>query len=617
MTTTPTRPTTPTSASRASRRSRRQRPPARSRVSESAADWALASRLVLIDRVPHLVDRSTVWTALRLDDAFRYRWEKVPPDALVQQRYDTLVGLEFAAPVASVRSRRDRAIARDRYERGFRIVDANMGPGRRLSNSLQVAVAVDASLGGAPATALDWRSNRDPVRVFDIATLPGMHQAVRVDGEAEARRVVASWGPGAKGIVSVRDPGHVHHRVMNTRNMSGDVVFLDYSSRPMPPSGHHEAQARADEVLGCIDTTSPFASVMLWRSTDIAGECRLPDDWLQLPSALARRRFVRALEAGGSRVSPEVVDAAIAKARFFNDRSYTNRLLEALIRGECTFGTAAMAALGTPNAPLPLTGLDHAVSELARHGELRVLGGALECAVADNDETRAAAACFGAVVRWTSPLDGVAPGSVEYRITADQWQRLDSNNPRDVAPPVVAQAVPAEPAPAEPVPPRQASWIDVNRAFGPGQRRTNCWNCSSAVANWVRTGAASTGLPVYRDAPFRPTIPEFLAMVGAADRATYLEYQSREAADAVVRRWGPSTHGLVVASLTEHSTHIFNVVVAADGVTTRYLDGHTGTDGVTNFDNPWLKIGLVRLEGSVAASHRFSGAGAAAGAPAG
>lgn len=551
----------------------------------------LALRLQLLDRFPLASSSEVLWTTLGVKHAFSVRWDGSAVSASTIRWYERLDRLAARLGRTKVVALRNQAIARS-TSAGV-VALANAGPGQRHKNSFQVALAVDAHLGGAPSTALPWAEDADPVLAIPIDHVVGSADDARLASNGlEARRIVASWGDGAKGIVSLRDPDLPAHCVFNAVNVGGEAIFLDYSDSATTHlwASHRrnvDAEVRADQRLHRIDERSGFASVRLWRTADRPGVGALPDAFYDL----------------GRDVAAEIVDAALPvdmsidrRRTAFNriwavgDLRYARWLVTQIQRGACTLDPHHydLLANGRTSELSALTDHDDALLQLVGMGSIHMAADIAEIAVADTLHSRRLIDRFVPVVIRAGLIDGLEHDVIEACISDAARQRLAETAPSfrplsldiSVALPVSTNRSV-----------RRPSWVDVNRGAGDGTRRTNCWNTASAVANYLSTAAPSMSLPIYRAAPLRPTIPDYLKMVGATGSPLFVADLAE--ADTVVSAWGPSRHGLVVASLNDWSTHIFNVV--HDGERIRYLDAHTAEEGDFNFDVRWQRIGVVEV----------------------
>ena len=570
---------------------------------------ALAARLQVMDRWPTIVDRPLLWDRLRCIEAFDYRWNEleVPPSA--QDWYDRIDALETLPPIQRLRRTNDLRLAQSVVDRGAPMSDVNLGRGGRRANSLMVAAAVDSHLDGAPASALGWNENKDPVRVLNVEAGLGARGATeRATSAAEVDRIVRSWGPGGKGVLSLRDPASVFLWVINAVNRDGRPAYFDYSasshvSRTGRISDGVDAVDRANHLLGQVDPRSSFASVALWRTKDLAGATRLADDLFDGRRTESQMRT----EVRGAlppTMPDDLADRATNRVLFFGDHSYALWLIEQLWRGALTLLPTDLANLSVrrwsraeesaPADPIALTRLDQIVVSMAQVGHLRMMGEHVELVAPDTATVRQLAVEVAGGALRDSELDGIAPGCLELWLDSWTQRRLHEDDPRYCAPIAgdpSAVLVDGDVSGAR-ARWRSGSWIDVNRVASPGQRRTNCWNCVSATATWIENRSLSTALPIYDEASYRPTIPYFLREMKVVGKPVYVNTKAE--ADAIARSWGPNRQGLVICSLTNDSTHIFNVVF--DGEEVRFLDSHLGRDGDYNFDTDWMRIGVVALD---------------------
>ncbi len=555
------------------------------------SDLILALRLQLLDRFPHAASSEVLWTAAGVKHAFSVRWEDTPVSSGAIEWYQRFDRFADAQAFAALASCRHRFIAWSMRDGSAEF--ANAGPGQRHKNSFQVALAVDAHLEGAPATALPWAEDADPVLAVAIdRAIETVDEARLANSAVEARRIVESWGPGAKGVVSLRDPTSPAHRVFNAVNLGSETRFLDYceSSRTRIWAARRatvDAELRADQRFQTIDERSGFASIRLWRTADCPGAGVLPEELYDYDRGVARSAVEQVLPVAmpaGRR------EAAFDRLWTVADLRYASWLVNQIRRGACTLDPQHYQLLeeGQAASLLPLTDHDDALLGLAELGAVSMVDGVAEITVPDTGLSRSLVARFVPAAIRSGAIDGLDDRSLQVCIDDTARQRLAENRPEfrplvDVVDqPYCSPTLRAT---------RRPSWIDANRGAGNGTRRTNCWNTASAVGTYLSSGAPSTSLPIYRTAPLRPTIPEYLKMVGATNPPVFVA--DRSEADAVVAAWGPRRHGLVVASLSEWSTHIFNVV--HDGLQIRYLDAHTAEEGDFNFDVRWQRIGIVEL----------------------
>ena len=550
----------------------------------------LLARLELVDRLPTEITRSWLWNGLGCDEAFAYRWWELELPAAARRWQTRLGRVATSGPARLIGSGIKGVVAQRRIDRGCQVADVNRGWGDRSSNSLGVAIAVDAHWSGRPASALARSGRGDPVLDTDIPTAVGVAgHGERAASVAELERIVTTWGPGSKGIVSVRDPEALFLRVINVRNVAGQPSYADHSDP------RRSAHASAAEVLASIDPRAPFASIQAWRTHDVSRAGRLPEGSHRVARDELDRRLAEALPA---EVSTDVRTLVGNQIRFMADDAFTRWLCEQIWRGACTFMPGVIARLadtGAPGAanttdqcrelPTPLTAIDEALLRLLEVSVSGQHGPDLVMWVPDRPGERRDADRFGQARRWNSPIDGLTEGTFELCVAPTDLRRLGEVAPRYEAPDGRRAGPPA------PITPRRHSWIDVNSPLDRRGRRTNCWNCASSVAIWLGDGVGSTSMPITPGC-HRPTIPVFLSSLGAVGRPEYVE--SRAQADRVARSWGRGRHGLVVASLSATSTHIFNVLVELDG-SVRYLDGYVGLSGDHNFDSDWERIGMVEL----------------------
>lgn len=554
----------------------------------------LAARLYVLDRWPTVVAEPRVWDRFSFEQAFDHRWNGTPVPGDAQRAYDQLTrtaqAVRNARPVARTRTWWHRRIADQSIAARTDLSTVNNGPGGRKGNSFQVAVAVDAHLNGRPSTAMGWSDKNDPILVIPLSAVTDVIGGVeRVVSRATAEDLVRSWGPGAKAIVSLRDPASTFHRLFNVTNRDGQITFIDCSAKGCP-----DPIAAADATLATVDEGSPFASIQLWRTRNLPGASRLPDNFLALDDAAALAVLNHAMPSTSVRVR----QLTLAKIRFAGDVQYGFWLIEQIRNGGCTFLPPDLARFTSDDplsVPEPLSQLDNALVTLASIGFAKVWGDRFEVTAPDHPVTHRLIAQFDGAATRSGSIDGLAPGSVEVSIPADCLRR-PSATATATSDDHQATALMARPEQT-----RQFSWVDVNRAVSPGQRKTNCWNCAAAVARWLTDHSPASGLPIYPASGFRPTIPEYVELLEPQSDTVFVT--DRQHAERVVRSWGPGSHGLVVASLNDTSTHMFNVVLDGDRV--RYLDGYVGKEGDFNFDVMWERIGVVHL-GSVAPSHRRS-----------
>jgi len=546
------------------------------RVAEA---WWFGLRLHALDRWPVHVSNERVWELGRFEEPFGCRWNGDPVPEQAQRAFDRMRASTEQLMTSGMAQRARHALFERQAHKTLRAavpLDAvNRGFGGRRSNTLHVALAVDAHWDGNPSSALPWNGNEDPILVVDVHDVaPTFGPLERAKTRADAERRVREWGPGAKGIVSVRDPNETFHRIVNVCNRDGQIAFEDWS-RP-----GHDAVASADDILANLDGSSPFAGIQLWRTQNLAGGSRLPDDVLHRSSCEQASLIAEAMPA---EASVEAQRRTLNKIVYLDDFQYAAWLLERTRRGACTFLGTELDQLSLPGGAAAfdgaITDCDQALVALASVGSVYRFGDVIEMVVPDTDEVRAIVAGFeGAVIRDTA-VEGLATGWIEVVLNEDSL-----NGWTGAGPPSIAQQRTS-------VPPRRFSWVDVNRALGPGQRKTNCWNCSASVAVWLSDQAPSTALPIYPGSGYRPTIPQYLEAMGASARPTFVLHRAE--LEAAVRTWPPHTHGLVVASLSVASTHMFNV--AFDGEEIRYYDGYIGRFGGYNFDVTWEKLAVVPL----------------------
>lgn len=423
---------------------------------------------------------------------------------------------------------------------------------------------------------MPWNHHEDPVLVIDVhAVAPTIGALERAKTRQEAHARVQAWGPGAKGILSVRDPDHTFHRLLNVTNTRGRVDFLDYSRTGEP-------KRNADEVLRQLDGSSPFAGIQLWRTQNLPGQSRIPDDLLtQSPDDI--HRHVAA--AVGDRFDEHESKLISDRIRFFDDFSYAVWLIEQCRRDACTFLTGEIDARNGASVQ-PLTSPDRALVSLRRHGRLTRFGDEMQMILPDTPRVRETLAGFAGTSIRQGAIDGLLAGWIEAVLPEASLESYDGPIP---------DATDDDPAAAPPT--RGFSWVDTNRAMSPGQRKTNCWNCTAAVAHWLSRAEPTTALPIYPKSSFRPTIPQYLDAMDAGPTAFV---DSRQGLEAIVRSWAPGSHGVVIASFNPSSTHMFNVVF--DGESVRYLDGYIGREGDYNFDITWERLAVAPL-GSVFPTH--------------
>ena len=541
--------------------------------------WWFGVRLHALDRWPVYVSDDRVWEYGRFEEPFGCRWNGDPVPERAQHAFDVIASTAQQLMTSAVARRARQKLFERQAQRTLRATvpldSVNRGFGGRKSNTLQVALAVDAHLDGNPASALAWNGNEDPILVVDVHDVaPTFGPLERAKTRAEAERRVREWGPGAKGIVSVRDPNQTFHRIVNVSNRGGRVAFEDWS-RP----GHNAVHA-ADDVFAHLDGTSPFAGIQLWRTQNLSDGSRLPDDVL-LRSRDEQEALVAA--ALSSSVTETARRRTVARIVLLHDFHYAAWLLERTRRGACTFLGTELDQLTIPGRAAAfdgaITNCDEAIVSLASVGRMHQFGDTLEMVVPDTTHIRAVVGGFEEAVIRDTVIEGLTSGWIEVVLNEASLNGWSA----DVAPSLVRER--------KSVPERSFSWVDVNRAFGPGQRKTNCWNCSAAVAVWLSDHAPSTALPIYPGSGYRPTIPQYLDAMGASGKPTFVA--NRADLEATVRTWPAQTHGLVVASLSAASTHMFNV--AFDGDEVRYYDGYIGRFGAYNFDVTWEKLAVVPL----------------------
>ncbi|MEE9417061.1 MAG: toxin glutamine deamidase domain-containing protein [Acidimicrobiales bacterium] len=548
----------------------------------------LALGLVLVDRWPHRLGDARLWKINFVAQAFDYRWSLRPAPPAAQRWVERMARVESGTVAQTIRGYRHRQVQRltSRHPGDPRMT--NLGPGPRTKNTMQVALAVDARLDGCATTAMPWSESGDPVLEISVDRVARTQGVVGLAStRQEAQRIAESWGPGAKGVVSVRDPGHPSHHLFNVVNRGGDVAFLDYStavkqSRIGGLSFVGSPEDQAECHLANIDEAFAFPSVRIWRTQNIPGRSRLRDDLLCLDFESLRSAIDASLPETMSSSDRDLVAARIAT---FGSIDYAVWFIEQITRGACTllpgdFG--CLAGQGQLEVE-PLTALDRAVLTLADDGHVRLVGQFVEITTRDTQHNRDLASLFLGATLLTELVDGLAWETFEVRIDHKARERLREPLP------VYSPPAPGK-AQAEPAPPRRHSWADSNRVLSPGTRKTNCWNTAASVAEYLESGATSSSLPIYREAPFRPTIREYLQLMNAGPTVFVAD---KHDCDHVVSAWPAHSHGLVVAALSESSTHIFNVYF--DGCRVRYLDGHVGVDGDFNFDIRWQRIGVVRL----------------------
>ena len=556
---------------------------AASRLRQEITAAHTAIGLQVLDRWPRRASHRSAWKSLGVDRAFALRWESLPPPPEVARWHQRFDRLAYTGPVRAVRSWRSAQLSND-FTPHPRLVNVGLGP--RHKNSFHAAVAADVYLAGHPATALPWAGAEDPIIAVAVEdAIPGTRQVVFVANEEETRKRAAAWGPGAKGIVSVRDPQHPTHRVFNVisrGSTSADVEFVDYSDPRQDP---HEA---AHNHFGRIDEHSGFASIRLWQTSDLPDARRLPHDVFADPQAAESRRSV--IEQLPESMPEAAQLHAVNRILFIGDHAFANWLLTQIDRGACTFDAAQLARLHLDWSRLePLTGIDSALLDLAATGSIGHATDRIEITIADTRRTRRNLAMLGHAsdhqtlgIR-SDPLDGLRDDTIEVVLDRSTLDRVGVE-PAHYQPPAQLGSNASQLVPA-----RDHSWVDANRGRGEGSRKTNCWNTAAAVAGYLSTGAPSMSLPISRAAPFRPTIPEYLRMVQATASPVFVSGQIE--AEDVVASWGPAHHGLVLAAWSEISTHVFNVV--HDGRAIRFLDGHTAEEGDFNFDVHWQRIGIV------------------------
>lgn len=545
----------------------------------------LAVGALVLDRSPHIAVR-TVWWNTVCRDAFVYRWQDRPLPQQAQRHYDQLIKLQRSKPVRWVRH--------VRFDRLARVADkpldlVNIGPGLRLANDLGVAVAVDACLAGRPAQALAWSSQADAALSVDLAAAVGSSGFPEIAGtRAEAAAMVSAWGPGAKGIVSIREPTFAHHRVINAICGPNGERFLDYSgtNRSTLAGGLKrvcDAENAAERVLARIDPSSGFASIHLWRGRDLPNSLDLPDNLFDRSVADRRYAIARILPDAMAVELQALVADRVEAAR---DLSYARWLIRQVQRGACTVAPEDYQALVAGRLSfVALTRHDSALKHLVENGRALLGGTTVETTVSDTECNRSLAALFsGALVR-RGAIDGLPAGYFEIQLSHTARQRSYEQDTRYEPP--LDDLDPSCPVGV----PRNWSWIETNRVVSPGTRRTNCWNTAAGVANYLAGGGLSSSLPIYADAPFRPTITEFLALVHARGPTSFVANIAE--ARAIAESWGPGRHGVVAAALNQHSTHMFNVV--NDGALVRFIDGHSGMPGDFNFETKWMRIGVAEI----------------------
>lgn len=549
--------------------------------------------LWLLDHRPTVAARPVVWTWLAGGEAFRTRWEARPLPTGVERWHGRLVAAGRSAPVRAAQRWRHRRTARSTAAIGLRAADA--APGPPSVNWLGVAIAVDSHLDGHPASAVAWTAGTDPVLTVDlVAVHPTVGHSESATDRRQTERIVAAWGPGAKGIVSVRVPGDPRHHVLNaTTDDAGTVAFAlhragvrrDWTGRVQVVGDPCSA---ADEVLARVDPDDGFASIRLWRTADLPDAAGITERFPAL-SATERRSVLDAVLPAAMPEEHRTVAAAWCDA--FPEPASVRWFVQQVRMGASTLLPSQLEDLVAgrlEDLPVPLTRVDAALHTLARHGTLSLRGPFVEGTVTDGDEVQRAIDAFATVELFADTVDGLAPGTRWICIPAMARARTDLDDPR-YEPPEPVPSVPAGPA-SRPEP-RRWSWIDVNRGLGVGTRRTNCWNSAAAVAAYLTHGSVSSSLPIHPEFPLRPTIPEYLAMMGVEARPVFVRDLAE--ADEAVRAWGDGRHGLVIASLNRTSTHLFNAYVHDGAV--RYVDGHSGQDGRFNFDTRWERIGVAPL----------------------
>lgn len=549
---------------------------------------SLALALVIVDRWPHRLGDGRLWQNHSIQEAFRFRWSSQPPPVEAQGWLDRAERLQQGQIVRSFQRLRDKRLQRRSLRQRGDLSLTNAGPGRRTKNGLQVALAVDAGLGSSPATAMPWSESSDPVLAVRVDRVVAVIGAVSLaSSRLEAQRIAESWGVGAKGIVSVRDPAHPSHHVFNVVNREGEIVFLDYSaSARVTLTGRvvvsSQPEQLAETYLASIDEAFAFPSIRIWRTQNVPHRSRLPDDLLSLEPKSLRATIEAELPDDLSKAG---IDSVVARITAFGKISYAGWLVEQINRGSCTLLPGDYPSLVEANDSNlePLTALDEALVTLARSGHVRLSSEFVEVTASANCRNRQLAKMFVGATWLTEPVDGLAHYTFELRIDHKARERLREAAPR-FYPPTTRFSYGSR---AEA---RLPSWVDSNRPLSPGTRKTNCWNTAASVAEYLTSGAPSSSLPIYREAPLRPTISEYLQLMKAQSTVFVAD---RQQCDRFVSSWAAHTHGLVVASLTDFSTHIFNVYF--DGTKVRYLDGHVGVDGGFNFDIRWLRIGVVEL----------------------
>ncbi len=553
-----------------------------------------------------------LWQGLGVAKAFNLRWESAQLPANSAQLpadtaswYDRIDRLDDAPPAKWLYKQRCRNLLRH-FEPAERFTNVGVGP--RHKNSFQVSLAVDSYLDGAPATAMPWTGDDDPVVAVPIHRLfDGIGPAALAVHATHAREIVSTWGEGAKGIISVRDPQHPTHRVFNViaQDATADGVrFVDYSAVDhRSPQADQQAEHAAMQHLSAIDERSGFPSIRLWRTADLPGFQKISSQTLAGPQPAARAEIDRYLS---SEMPASARRETADRILFFRDHNYTRWLLTQINRGACTFDPRQLHQLScNPAILIPITRLDSILWHLALRSTTTVVGPTVEFSVVDSDEVgpplSELLAGLGApgsrrdslVVR-RGRIDGFDSATVGIAAGQRVLDRI-GDDAATYAPPL-----PPPTGPKALPPSRRFSWIDANRPQRTvaaqdeppvGARKTNCWNTAAAVANYLSTGAPSTSLPIYVAAPLRPTIPAYLSMLGVTDTPTFVHDQPQ--ANAVAAGWGPNSHGIVLAAWSSMSTHVFNVVVDDSGI--RYLDGHTAEDGDFNFDVRWERIGIVKV----------------------
>ncbi len=551
------------------------------------AGLALAVQIAILDRWPQFVANERVWRLGRFDAAFEHRWLERPIPGETQRWLDRLSSIEHGPVATTYRRRQNERYRKQRLAGPADLTLVNVGPGKRRKNSLYVALAVDATLSGAPASAMSWEYPDEPSSPFGTGEL--------AQTAVDARRIVEAWGRGSKGVVSLRDPAHPARRWFTATNTDGQARFADYSE---PDVTRTPAELAASH-LASIDEHFGFPSIIIWRRADPPNQSPIPDDFFTRDRADGEALLAKLLGPG---VDATVRNAAFDHVWYQQNLSHARWLVRALQRGACTILPDYLTDLANgvrhidDAKPMPLTRIDGALLELLGAGQSTMHRGVIEVTVADTPRNRQLGLCFAEVETRSRRVDGLTSGTIELCIDHRSRERLGEDHPTYQAP------LDGQPDPGQPPVPRQVSWIDTNRAPAPPEstRKTNCWNTAAAIANYLATAAPSTSLPIYRSAPLRPTIPEYLEMVGAVGQPRYV--QTLAEADEIVRSWGPLAQGIVAAAHSKMSTHMFNVFCDADGETVRYLDGHTGEDGDFNFDVSWMRIGIVQLE---ARCHNF------------